>query len=127
MPQNKEVQINLLPDAEEDDVILSPQSFFRIHEKGNLAYILSNEYNANGKILQEIEFKPLDKFSDYSKLRLTVNKSTAEFIELKGFSKDGTRYTLAPIRFTPNKVFAESTFTFNKAAYPGYHIEDLRN
>jgi outer membrane lipoprotein-sorting protein len=127
MPQNKEVQINHLPDAEEDDAILSPQSFFRIHEKGNLAYILSNEYSANGKIFQEIEFKPLDKFSDYAKLRLTVNKASAEFVELKGFGKDGSRYTLAPTRFTPNKVFAESVFLFNKAAYPGYHIEDLRN
>lgn len=127
LPQNKEVQINHLPDADEDEEILSPQSFFRIHEKGNLAYILTNEYSANGKILQEIEFKPLDKYSDYSKLRLTVNKSTFEFVELKGFGKDGSRYTLAPVRFTPNKVFAESVFVFNKAAYPGFHVEDLRN
>lgn len=127
IPQNKEVQINNLPDAEEDDAILSPQSFFRIHEKGNLVYMLMNEYSANGKLLQDIEFKPTDRFSDYSKLRLTVNKTTNEFVELKGFSKDGSRYTLALIKTTPNKVFADTLFTFNKAAYPGFHVEDLRN
>ena len=125
--KNKEVQINNLPDAEEDDAILSPQSLFRIYERENFAFAIINEFSENGKILQEIEFKPLDRYSEYSKLRLTVNKATADFVEMKGFTKDGSRYTLTINRLTPNKVFPTTTFTFNKATYPAYHVEDLRN
>ena len=127
LPKNKEVQINNLPDADEDDAILSPQSLFRIYEKQNFAYALINEYAEGGKILQEIEFKPLDRFSEYSKLRLTLNKATSDFVEMKGFTKDGARYTLSITKLTPNKPFTDATFTFTKTAYPGYHIEDLRN
>ncbi|MBV6427886.1 MAG: hypothetical protein KIPDCIKN_02409 [Haliscomenobacter sp.] len=127
LSQNKEVQINHLPDAEEDEAILSPQSLFRIYEKGSFAYTIVNEYSATGKILQEIEFKPLDRYSEYSKIRLTVDKKTANFVEIKGFTKDGTRYTLTMTKLTPNKPLTDAVFTFNKANYPGFHIEDLRN
>lgn len=127
LPKNKEVQINDVPDADEDDAILSPQSLFRIYEKPNFTYALLNEYTEAGKVLQEIEFKPLDRFSEYSKLRLTINKATSELVQIKGFAKDGSRYTFAIVRLTPNKPFPDTTFTFSKSAYPGYHIEDLRN
>lgn len=127
LPKNKEVQINDVPDADEDDAILSPQSLFRIYEKQNFTYALINEYTEAGKLLQEIEFKPLDRFSEYSKLRLTLNKTTSELVQIKGFTKDGARYTFAIVRLTPNKPFADTTFSFSKSAYPGYHIEDLRN
>ena len=127
LPKNKEVQINNLPDADEDDAILSPQSLFRIYERKNFAYALVNEYSDGSRTLQEIEFKPLDKYSEYSKLRLTVNKANTDFVEMKAFAKDGARYTMGITRLTPNKPFPETTFAFNKAAYPGYHIEDLRN
>ncbi|MFM8363461.1 MAG: LolA family protein [Haliscomenobacter sp.] len=127
LPKNKEVQINNLPDADEDDAILSPQSLFRIYERENFAYALVNEYSDGSRTLQEIEFKPLDKYSEYSKLRLTVNKANTDFVEMKAFAKDGARYTMGITRLTPNKPFPETTFAFNKTAYPGYHIEDLRN
>ena len=127
LPKNKEVQINNLPDADEDDAILSPQSLFRIYERENFAYAIVNEYSDGTRVLQEIEFKPLDKYSEYSKLRLTVNKANTDFVEMKAFAKDGARYTMTITRLTPNKPFPETTFAFNKMAYPGYHVEDLRN
>lgn len=126
MPKNKEVQVNNVPDPGDDEGILSPQALFRIYERKDFIYGITNEYAANGKILQDIEFKPTDKFSEYSKLRLTIDKKTSEFVELRGFSKDGSRYTLNMGNLTSNKPLDDAFFTFNKANYPGYHVEDLR-
>ncbi len=126
MPSNKEVQINNLPAPGEDEDILSPQSLFNFYNKGKFAYVLVNEYSQSGKVLQDIEFKPLEKNFDYSKIRMSVNKTTSEVVSVKAFGKDGARFTLSIGQFTPNKPFAADHFAFDKAKYPGYHVEDLR-
>lgn len=126
LPKNKEVQINNMPDPKDDESILSPQALFRIYLRKDFLYAITNEYAQGKRVVQEIEFKPTDKYSEYSKLRLTIDKKTLDFIELKAFGKDGSRYTLVMNTVTPNKPLADSSFSFNKANYPGYHIEDLR-
>jgi outer membrane lipoprotein-sorting protein len=125
-PQNKEVQINPMPAPDEDGNFFSPETFFNFYNKGKFAYVLVNEYAQGGKTLQQIEFKPLDKNFDYSKLRMEVDKKTNDIASVKAFGKDGSRFTLTISQLTPNKTFASGYFTFDKAKYPGYHIEDLR-
>lgn len=124
--KNKEVQINDLPDPSDDDNLLSPESIFSFYKKGKFIYALVNDYTEKGRALQQIEFKPTDKGSEYSKLRLTLDKKTYEVISVKAFSRDGSRYTFSFTKLTPNKSFAANYFAFDKARYPGYHIEDLR-
>ena len=126
LPKNKEVQINNVPDPDDDESMLSPQALFNIYQRKNFIYSLTNEYAQGKRIVQEIEFKPTDKYSEYTKLRLTLDKKTQDFIELKVFSKDASRYTLVMNKITPNQPIADSNFGFNKVNYPGYHIEDLR-
>ena len=126
LERNKEVQINNVPDPADDDVILSPASLFSLYEKDNFAYFLVGETTENGKVVQKIEFKPLDSDADYSKLRLTVAKGSNEFISAIAFGKDGSRYTVTADKITPNKSMASSLFTFNKADYADYYVEDLR-
>jgi outer membrane lipoprotein carrier protein len=127
LPKNKEVQINDLPDPNDDETILSPQALFRIYLRKDFIYSITNEYAQGKRVIQEIEFKPTGKYSEYSKLRLSIDKKTLDFIELKAFGKDGSRYTLVIASLTPNKPLADASFSFNKANYPGYHVEDLRN
>ena len=126
LPKNKEVQINNAADANDDESLMSPQSIFRIYLRKDFIYAITNEFAQGKRVVQEIEFKPTDKYSEYSKLRLTLDKKTQEFIEFKAFGKDGSRYTLVMTKLTPNLPLADASFTFNKANYPGYHIEDLR-
>lgn len=128
-PQNKEVQISDVPDEEEmGDLILTPDALLSFYDKGQFAYTVSNEYkDANGRLIQEIEFKPLDKNADYSKLRMAVVKSTAEILSVKAFGKDGSKYTLTLSKFLADRTFEPGFFVFNKTQYPGYHIEDLRD
>ncbi len=126
LPKNKEVQINPMPEKGEDDNLLSPENLFSFYNKGKFAFVLVNEYAQGTKILQQIEFKPLEKSFEYSKLRMEVDKKTNEVVSVKAFGKDGSRYTLTVSQLTPNKTFAANYFTFDKTKYAGYHVEDLR-
>ena len=123
---NKEVQVNNMPEEGEEESLLSPEAMFTFYEKGNYVYILANQFMENKIPVQQIEFKPLDDDSEYSKLRLTLNKNTNEVIRVKTFSKDGTTYTLKVNGITPNKKFDSQLFTFDASKFPNFHVEDLR-
>lgn len=126
MERNQEVQINNVPDAADDQSILSPEALFRLYETKEFAYFLVGQTTENGKVVQKIEFKPLDEYADYSKMRLTLVKGSNEFVRVKAFSKDGSRFTITVKEMRPNVALADSLFTFNKKDYPNYYIEDLR-
>lgn len=125
LKQNKEVQINTF-DPDEDSGFLSPKDLLRIYEREDFVYVLSNEYSEGGKILQDIEFKPLDASSEYSKMRLTVDKATSQIKRIKAFSKDGSRYGLTVGAFKTNLTYPASMFTWTKAECPDCYVEDLR-
>lgn len=126
MHNNKMVQINNVPEEGETS-LLSPQTLFTFYERDGFVSYLTNEMMDNGKLVQQIEFKPTDDYADYSKLLMTIDKKEKEIIRIKAFGKDGSRYTFLMDSLTPNKTFPANYFTFSKAEYPGYEIEDLRN
>jgi outer membrane lipoprotein carrier protein len=123
---NKEVQISPVPEDGGDMGIMSPQSLFRIYESDEFVYAVAGQTTEDGKAVQQIEFKPIDEFSDYSKLRMTLYKSDASFKRVTAFGKDGSRFTLNLEAFTANPNLTATTFVFNKADYPDYYVEDLR-
>ena len=125
--RNKEIQINDVPDSADDVGILSPASMFSLYEREDFAFYLVGQTTENGKVVQKIEFKPLSADSDYSKMRLTIIKGSNEFVRVKAFGKDGARFTVSAKKITPNKNIAASLFTYNKADYPDYYVEDLRD
>lgn len=123
---NKEVQINNLPEPGEDSGIMSPESLFSFYDNDNFIAMLVDEQTVQGRVLQYIELKPTDKYSEYSKLRVVVDRSAKTIKQLKAFGKDGSRYTFVIDSFKPNAALASSVFAFQKANFPGYYIEDLR-
>lgn len=125
MHNNKMVQINDIPD-EDDTSLLSPQSIFTFYDTGKFAYQLVQEVDRGGKVIQEIEFKPLDEYADYSKLRLSVDKKLNQIESVKAFAKDGSRFTFQIDKLRPNISFSATHFTFVKSEFPGYDVEDLR-
>lgn len=126
MKERNEVQINDAEEEEGETNILSPKDLFTLYEKGEYIYGLVNEATENGRAIQQIEFKPKDRYSEYTKLRLTVDKRSNRVLRMKVFSKDGSRFTLNIDQLTPNKDFAADHFTFNEADYPGVKVENLR-
>ena len=124
---NKSVQINDLPDPEENMGFLSPESIFTFYDNGQFVYTLIDTRSEGGKALHFIEFKPTDRNSEYSKLRMVVERDTKKMVRVLAFAKDGSRYTFKLKNLQPNKKFASDYFAFNKSKYPEYYVEDLRD
>lgn len=125
LEHRKEVQINDVEESEGGDV-MSPKDLMRIYESEDYVYFLTNEFSEGGKIVQQIEFKPLDQDSEYSKLRLTIDKKANMIERIKAFSKDGSRYTFKLNKIMPNKTFAASLFEFKKSECPDCEFVDLK-
>jgi len=126
MEDRNEVQINDIDEDEDAESIMSPNDLFNMYEKGEYIYALSTEFTEAGKTVQQIEFKPVDKYSEYTKLRLTIEKKGSKVKRMKVFGKDGSRYTLTIDKLLKNKEFAETFFVFNKSEYPaGVRVNDL--
>ena len=123
--KNKEVQINDADD-EEGGSIDSPQDLLRAYEWDDYIYVLSNEFAENGKVVQQIEFKPTDRDSDYSKIRLTIDKKNLDIIRGKAFGKDGSRMTITLDQLKSNPTIGKDTFSFEQSECPDCHFEDLR-
>lgn len=121
----KEAQLNNAESGISEDFV-SPKDMLRMYENGKYAYAITGEVVENGTNVTQIEFKPLDKKSPYSKLRLSINKKTNKAASLKIFSKDGSRYTLNVKNILPNKAYTADVFVFNAKKYPGVRVEDLR-
>ncbi|MEM1217769.1 MAG: outer membrane lipoprotein carrier protein LolA [Bacteroidota bacterium] len=120
----EEVQIS---DVEEGDGdLLSPKDLLQIYESEDYVYVLANEFMENNRPVQQIEFKPLDRDSEYSKLRMTLDKKSADIVRIKVFAKDGSRYTLNMNKMKPNVSFAADHFTWTKKECPSCYVEDLR-
>jgi len=106
--------------------ILSPQDLLTIYEKDEFVYALTNQFAKDGKLIQQIEFKPLKDNAEYTKLRLSTDKRTNEIVSIEVFATDGSRYTLEIDNLVANKNFPASTFTFDESQYPDVYVEDLR-
>lgn len=126
LAKQKEVQINNVEEESEEGVFNSPKDLLAAYQWKNHVYVLTDEFTENGRLIQQIEFKPTDRSADYSKVRLTIDKKTNDIVRIKTFNKDGSRFTLKVNRIAPNKNYPPNTFTFTKAECPDCHWEDLR-
>ncbi|WP_157974578.1 LolA family protein [Lewinella sp. IMCC34183] len=124
---SKEVQINDLPEPGETTGMLTPQNLFNFYEGEQYVLALQREEVVDGRKLQTIEMKPVDRdASDFTKLRLIVDRQAREIVSVKAFSRDGSSYTFFLDNTRGNTTLADNNFTFDAAQFPGYHVEDLR-
>ena len=120
-----EVQINDA-DFEEAAEFTSPSDIFSMHKSGKYVFALSSRLTEDGKAVTQIEGKPLDDDSEYSKMRLTVIDAGKQVKRLKIFSKDGSRFTMHIADHDDKYRPTEDEFSFNPSDYEGVHVEDLR-
>ena len=123
--KNNEVQINDADMGDEENM-LSPKDMLKLYDSGEFVYAITAEPLLDGKKVTQIEFKPLDRDSEFSKMVLYVNKKTKEMAQMKVFSKDGGRYTLKINDISANNKYPLGTFSFDESKFPGVYIEDLR-
>lgn len=125
LKKNNEVQINNAEPGS-DNGFLTPKELLKRYQKGDFLYAITDKISEGGKLLTQIEFKPKDKNSEYSKLRLSVDEKAGSIQSIKAFGKDNSRYTFVISRLSSNKKFAAGTFSFDAKKYPGVKVEDLR-
>lgn len=125
LKNNNEIQINDT-DPNSDNGFLTPRDLLRRYEKGDFLYAITDKTAEKNRVLTQIEFKPKDKSSEYSKLRISLDEKAGSIESIKAFAKDGSRYSFEVSRFTPNKAFGNGHFQLNPQSYPGVHVEDLR-
>jgi len=120
-----EVQIN---DADFEDAgeFSTPSDIFNLHTSKDFVFVISSSFQEQGIAVTQIEAKPLDKDSDYSKMRLTVQDEGLEVGRLKIFYKDGSRFTMNILSHDANYKLGPHGFIFDATKYPDVHIEDLR-
>lgn len=124
---NKEVQINNLPEEGEDAGMLTPQNLFSFYDQGQFILALQGEETQNGRRVQLIEMKPVNRAeSDFTKLRMIVDKQRKDVVKLMAFARDGSRFTFHLDKVTANQAIPAARFKFNKSDFTGYHITDLR-
>jgi chaperone LolA len=122
---SNEVQIN---DADPNDAnsLMSPKELLGRYQKGDFLYAITDKVTEGGKLLTLIEFKPKNRNSEYSKLRIAIDEKASTIQSVKGFAKDGSRYTFTISRITPDKAMPATIFTFDPKQYKGIRVEDLR-
>lgn len=123
--KNNEVQINEA-DPNDANALLTPKELLSRYQKGDFLYAITDKTTEGDKVLTLIEFKPKERNSEYSKLRVAIEEKTLSIKSVKGFAKDGARYTFLITRLTPNKTLPVGYFSFDPKLYKGIRIEDLR-
>lgn len=127
MHDNKSVNIENMPEADEADGMLTPQNLLTFYDVDKFIFALQGEQVEQGKTLQVIELKPVDRDnSEFTKIRMLVDKQSQQISSLAAFSRDGSRFTFYLNSMKTNPSIPAEKFVFNKANYPGYYVEDLR-
>jgi len=112
---NKEVMINNLPEPGELNGMLTPQTLFSFYEGDKFVLALQGEETYKGRRLQAIELKPIDRDnSEFTKLRMLVDKSKNELVSIKAFSPDGSNFTFHLGKTKGDVALAANTFIFDK-------------
>lgn len=120
-----EIQINDA-DPNGESGFLTPKDLLNRYQKGDYLFAMVDKLTEKGRVLTQIEFKPKDKTTEYSKLRLSIDEKKTAIESLKAFAKDGSRYTFQITQLTPNKAIPADKFQIRAKDYPGAHVEDLR-
>ncbi len=123
--ETKEIQIHNYEPLDPSN-LSHPSNLLAIYNNPDFDYRLEFEGAEGDRLIQQIEFKPLLKDSEYSKARVTLNKRSGFIDTIELLSKDGTRYLLNIDKTAVNQQPGIASFQVRKEDYPGYQIEDLR-
>ncbi|MBL4670044.1 MAG: outer membrane lipoprotein carrier protein LolA [Flavobacteriales bacterium] len=118
----EEVQINSIPDEDEDDFI-SPNSIFTLYEDG-----FKYKYVKEDKGIHIINLYPkAAEEKEFHRIALYINKAKNQISKIKIFGKDGSTTIYTIKSFVANAAIPDSKFSFNKTTYPKFEIVDLRD
>ena len=113
-------------DFGQDGEYMSPNTIFNLYKSDEFVFAIFQQSYENGKAITQIECKPRDPDSEYSKMRLTVEDHINAVKRFKIFAKDGSRFTMILNFHKKDVKLEEGTFRFDPEQYDDIIIEDLR-
>jgi len=124
----KEVNI-IPPDPTEDDEnfqLMNPQTYFNISSKSFKSNLVKESTQFNRRVY-EIDLYPINlKTTQFSRIRIMVERTSLQMVYLKAFMTDGNQYEIS---FKPYEILQpplrDSFFTFNRLLYPNVEVIDL--
>lgn len=119
--ETKEVQVS---EVESNDNTIGPNNLFTFYQKG-FKYISMDDERDGKDVLNVIELSPTDASANYFKIKLRINKNK-HIHDVAIFDKSGAKYTYKINALYVNNDIPAGNFKFNKAAYSGYEVVDLR-
>jgi outer membrane lipoprotein carrier protein len=125
LKKNKEIQVDDAVSGGQSE-FLTPKELLRRYEKGDFIYAITDRIRENNKSVTLIEFKPVDKRSEFTKLRVAIDESGSTIESIRAFSRDGSRFSFQITSFAANKTFPVGHFKLDPKQYPGVRVEDLR-
>ncbi len=121
---DKVVQINDALDDEATD-LYNPISLMEKYDSGEFEYAIVGEEMVEGKNCVLIEFKPTDRYSDLSKIRIAIDSKEKDLKHIKIFNKDASKIEINIEELELSNQLTDP-ISFDKSVYEGYVIEDLR-
>ena len=135
---NGELLWSYMPDAEEvnlsspepgDKNTFDPSSLFTSYEEGyKIRYI--NEMFEHNRALHIIDLLPKTedvKTSDFSRIKLKIDKDKNQIYQIIRYGKDGSDYTLTLSQLTVKKNLNDSMFIYDNTKHPEVELIDLRD
>ena len=120
---NNEAQIN---DLDEDSGQLTPGAILNTFDTESYIYVLATDRKIKNKAYYNIIFKPVDKYSEYIKVDVLIDKKTFLPYQIKMLMKDGKRNILKINSIKMNQKINDNVFIFDSNKHPGVFVEDLR-
>lgn len=121
---NNEVQI--MDTDDEEGGLLTPESIMSMYEEENMVYAITDRPTFNGKKYTKIDFKPLDKSTQYLAMSIIVDPVSKTLYSMNIVSRDGGRYEMKVKETKKNINISDDYFTFDVSKYPDIYVEDLR-
>ncbi|MFT3902043.1 MAG: outer membrane lipoprotein carrier protein LolA [Niabella sp.] len=122
-PAAKEVTVS---DANNAASTITPQKLFTNFYEKDFNYTLGSVKKVGAKTVQEVVLKPTDTRKPFSRVHLLIDKATNTMASAEVYEKSGNKYVYTISSLKPNAAVSDAQFAFNKAAYPGVEIVDLR-
>lgn len=123
MVDEKEVMV---ANASQKDEVFNPAKMLTIYETGFKYKFIQERFEQN-KAIYVIDLFPKEvEKSEYSRVRLYINKDKSQIWKVEYFAKDKNTYTIIINSFETNTAMNEADFKFDKAKHPGVQIIDER-
>ncbi len=118
-------EVNISSPTAEDLVSISPLGLLNMYKTD---YTLKSPTTRtfNGNATTEIEMIPINKWQDFERLTIAIDKKTNSVVMVRFTTRDGSKNKLTISNYNSNNKYTNDLFKFNKNNHPGVEIIDLR-